>query len=465
MSLEPITPINLIDEINNNSTLLEFPKIRVDKKLFQSLEEESSDNKPLDIVDIDKRSKKMSKAGMRKVKSEVQNQQNISCLLSSTLQNNEKILPYKSDRELLEKAINANNQEIIDLLWKYGENEYWMPALHYAVYLDEKIDVINLLNFGADPNLISKHAGGNALDVALNKATQSRDLSLANILMNYNGTTDFDNAIRQFSLNNYLEGLEWLFYEKNIEMSDNEKREVLWTIFTYWLYDLSEDEPNTKIIKLLLEQGADCKSQHKWTYCNNPNPSYELCGLLTPAIKQGNIETVKLLIEYGAPIDTHLATKDNPTANSRYNPLWSAVAENKPEIVRLLLEAGATMLTSFYWQNPLTNKIQISNNDLLAFAVVQYDRFNLDMMKILIEYGHPVDFPIQFGLLREYQGSSPLQYAISMKNIDALELLLSSGADPNYSGVRIPPIKLAVQIGDQRIINLLLKYGADIEKA
>ncbi|KKK89412.1 hypothetical protein LCGC14_2733360, partial [marine sediment metagenome] len=333
------------------------------------------------------------------------------------------------------------------------------------VYLDEKIDVINLLNFGADPNLISKHAGGNALDVALNKATQSRDLSLANILMNYNGTTDFDNAIRQFSLNNYLEGLEWLFYEKNIEMSDNEKREVLWTIFTYWLYDLSEDEPNTKIIKLLLEQGADCKSQHKWTYCNNPNPSYELCGLLTPAIKQGNIETVKLLIEYGAPIDTHLATKDNPTANSRYNPLWSAVAENKPEIVRLLLEAGATMLTSFYWQNPLTNKIQISNNDLLAFAVVQYDRFNLDMMKILIEYGHPVDFPIQFGLLREYQGSSPLQYAISMKNIDALELLLSSGADPNYSGVRIPPIKLAVQIGDQRIINLLLKYGADIEKA
>jgi len=120
MSLEPITPINLIDEINNNSTLLEFPKIRVDKKLFQSLEEESSDNKPLDIVDIDKRSKKMSKAGMRKVKSEVQNQQNISCLLSSTLQNNEKILPYKSDRELLEKAINANNQEIIDLLWKYG---------------------------------------------------------------------------------------------------------------------------------------------------------------------------------------------------------------------------------------------------------------------------------------------------------------------------------------------------------
>ncbi|KKM18674.1 hypothetical protein LCGC14_1663340, partial [marine sediment metagenome] len=53
MSLEPIIPINSIDEINNSSNPLEFQKIIVDKKLFNSFEDESDNPKPLDIVDID----------------------------------------------------------------------------------------------------------------------------------------------------------------------------------------------------------------------------------------------------------------------------------------------------------------------------------------------------------------------------------------------------------------------------
>lgn len=81
MSLESISSVNAINEISTKSR--EYSKIPVDKKLFQALEEECSDIKPLDIIDIDKKNIRKSKAGMRLMKNAVQNQQNIKNIAST----------------------------------------------------------------------------------------------------------------------------------------------------------------------------------------------------------------------------------------------------------------------------------------------------------------------------------------------------------------------------------------------
>ena len=72
MSLESISSVSAINEISTKSQ--EYSKIPVDKKLFQALEVETSDTK-----DIDRRK---SKAGMRRMKNGVRNQQNIKNIAS-----------------------------------------------------------------------------------------------------------------------------------------------------------------------------------------------------------------------------------------------------------------------------------------------------------------------------------------------------------------------------------------------
>ncbi len=64
-------------------------------------------------------------------------------------------------------------------------------------------------------------------------------------------------------------------------------------------------------------------------------------------------------------------------------------------------------------------------------------------------------------------GLSTLSFALNPNNVEMLELLLKSGANPNQSlvgfGDFLRPLVSAVFDKDPRIVQLLVDYGADVQ--
>lgn len=112
---------------------------------------------------------------------------------------------------------------------------------------------------------------------------------------------------------------------------------------------------------------------------------------LVKAVKQENYKKAKLCIKLGADVIT-----DN-------HALKIAVAKNKTDIAKLLIDAGA---------NATAN-----DDELLNWACIDG---NVELVKLLIKAGANV----------KSQDNSPMQLAVSEGHIEVIKLLLEEGADP-----------------------------------
>ncbi|MUG98763.1 hypothetical protein F7734_43315 [Scytonema sp. UIC 10036] len=95
--------------------------------------------------------------------------------------------------------------------------------------------------------------------------------------------------------------------------------------------------------------------------------------------------------------------------------LSEAVRENNVEIVRLLIELGAEVNDE--------DRVLYDNETPLAIAA---SKGNLAMLKLLIEAGAVVNIP-----LKDPEYWTPLMCAVSSGNFDAVKLLVEAGADVN----------------------------------
>lgn len=62
-------------------------------------------------------------------------------------------------------------------------------------------------------------------------------------------------------------------------------------------------------------------------------------------------------------------------------------------------------------------------------------------------------------------GRTPLMLAIEKRDYDAAEFLLSKGACPNCSHEPVLPLLAAQRLNDDKMIKILMEYGAEWEKA
>jgi uncharacterized protein len=259
--------------------------------------------------------------------------------------------------------------------------------------------------------------------------------------------------------------------------------------FEFNALSLAVSDERIEIAQALLEAGAD----PNW---NNASPG------LTPiveAINKGNIELVRLLLAH------HASTK----FDTGFKLLVKAAEKGNPEIVRLLLEAGC---------NP--NDSDHSGSALRQACI----RCDVDTMRVLLEAGAEV--PLQgddvsaifyapfmakqlAGLLGEQPDPTPyipqalqvvidagtnlnlqdqhkstlLSSAVGFGHLEAMQILLKAGADPNLSG-KVPnllaidqqelrpliakysepthPLNLAAALGHLAMIQPLVDAGADI---
>jgi ankyrin repeat protein len=158
---------------------------------------------------------------------------------------------------------------------------------------------------------------------------------------------------------------------------------------------------------------------------------------LVMASFRGNMEMVDMLIKNGADIDVRAEGS---------TPLQVAAINSRLDVVRRLLKAGADPNATFKegGKKGLTP---------LAFCA----GLNLtDAIKVLIEGGARVNKITKEGT------SSPLFVAVREGHVEAVQVLLKNGTDPNLQHKRgLTPLMAAAAAGEKKAAGLLLKNGAD----
>lgn len=156
---------------------------------------------------------------------------------------------------------------------------------------------------------------------------------------------------------------------------------------------VAANKNNVEIVKYLLEHKADL---------NNINDNIPLAW----AVKNKNLDMIKLLLQYGANV--HASFYADINATYKDTPLSIAIENGSEGLTQYLLDFGANP-NSGGWlvKKPLTVAIKCQK---------------LSIVKLLLQYGTNVNPHL-------YEGnSSPLSTAIKFDNLDAIKLLCNAGA-------------------------------------
>jgi len=158
-------------------------------------------------------------------------------------------------------------------------------------------------------------------------------------------------------------------------------------------------------------------------------------GALILAVKEGNLETLELLLQHGANINTR--DQDGRT------PLALATMEGKTEVVRLLIRNGADV-----------NTVNVRGNTPLIHSR------STEISQLLLEAGATATIE---HLSNHASVGNALHYAVRKKIFEVVELLLQHGANINARDQDgRTPLALAAILGKTEVVRLLIRNGADV---
>ena len=159
-------------------------------------------------------------------------------------------------------------------------------------------------------------------------------------------------------------------------------------------------------VKILLRYGADIEARGT---LNTGDQVIEGCTPLWAAADTGHLDVVKLLIERNADVDSRTSKGSTP--------LRVAAHEGYLDIVRCLVESGADVNTRHY-----------NEGSTPLIAACYWDHFSV--VTYLINKGAFID-------LQAYEGSTALHSAVEQSHLEIVSQLLAHGASqlPNNQGL------------------------------
>ncbi|KAI1478465.1 ankyrin repeat-containing domain protein [Daldinia eschscholtzii] len=374
------------------------------------------------------------------------------------------------DTTLLAAIIKKRTKRVIDMLLDYGsdanaKNREGHSPLFEAIQTNRVEVVASLLDHGANPNLPGpKHmlwpAAGlpRILELLLARGADPKKAP---------GIMELATSI------NNIEAVRVLL---KAGVDPNAKKDGIYTPLCSSIRDNRAD-----IFELLLANGADpnvpsaeypafkCVTHYRTEYLaplvaagadlNSPK------GILETAVQFKNVEALYWLLDTGKVSPNDRAPKTGAT------PLTTAIRENRPDLVDLLLSRGADPnVRGENWpvcmavhQPTILKRLLPALAEPRAFKGVMEMAVvanQLESIKLLLKAGVSVED-------RNGGVFSPLTTAIREDRKEIVHFLLEeAGADANAPGEHLPIVKALRRVhgADTEIIELLLKHGADPNK-
>ncbi|KAF9875775.1 ankyrin unc44 [Colletotrichum karsti] len=183
-----------------------------------------------------------------------------------------------------------------------------------------------------------------------------------------------------------------------------------------------------------------------------PGDSYET-SILHLAVRGGNAQVVKLLIDAGSNVDAGVVNGESVNTT----PLHQASRHGNVDVIQILLAAGANIEARDTYQNtPLiwavrTGMIQATETLLAAGA-------DVDPWKIEPEKAEPI-------ITSSREPDSPLIWAAEFGHTECARLLLDKGADVKVKKGGRSALWFATLNGHVEICRHLLEKGADVNES
>ncbi len=335
-------------------------------------------------------------------------------------------------------ASHQGDSESIEEYFEYGEikdlnekNKMGQTALMLATTI-ETIDV--LARNGADTNARDKK-DRSALLIAIRK----EETDLINTLLDYDMNISSKDGAKalMYAISTEDTYLVDRLLDKKVDIDFGEFDEIQ-TTTTPLIWAISKE--STEMVEYLIKRGAKLNHVPKI----NPNSILANSGKnpLLFAIRQKNIEMVELLINLGA--DIQVRDSQNETV------LMQAV--DAPEILKLLIEKGADVNAKAVYNLGFGNTDQ---QPLFSAIAVN----NLESVKILLKAGAKVDS-------RRWDKRTPLmEAAAEMRNNDGIvKALIAAGADVNALDEHgYTPLRYAVMFDNKlEVVKALVAKGANV---
>lgn len=199
--------------------------------------------------------------------------------------------------------------------------------------------------------------------------------------------------------------------------------------------------PDNRCLELLLEHGLAADDQNNWYDEDGvtPHPAQTVHFHLILAIRFGNVERAKLLIDHGVDMERPDDTYDTMTAGM--TAYRSAVIRGQPEIAAYLLAKGARrddpsdveMLgAALLAGNRAAVDALLAKDPDLAAQIPEAHQIemvgkaaeaeHLDALRMMIELGFTLD-PVE--------DRGPIHAAAFNGKVASLELLIAAGVDPS----------------------------------
>ena len=178
------------------------------------------------------------------------------------------------------------------------------------------------------------------------------------------------------------------------------------------------------LLNLLIKNGFDVNNSGK-----SPNNS----PLIFAAIKYAPLDTLKKIINAGA----NIFIQDSYGSRT---PLTVAIAYEKPDVVKFLLDAGCSANELDWSKEPPLYKAITTDNDTL--------------IKLLIDHDADIEYLTFFG-------KTPLMKAVQEGKFIAVKALVENGTNINASdNYGETPLIIAIQKKNLPIIKYLVEHGA-----